>query len=190
MNGRGIAVQSENWNRIVTLIQYGGTEACKYVLHTREKLPLNGADLYNALQRKKADFDKLLKKKAIKKEQYENIFPANGITDISKWDITLFTLVINTMFGKQKYKVLVDELRAIRNQEFHRGNSKIAEADFEKKWKELKQLFSEYGVDKNVIDGLKTCALDKLSQYRYDCIATEQNIIKGMILINTSLISG
>ena len=48
--------ESENWYRISKLIQKGGTESCKNILHTRENLPLDGGDLYNALQTKKKDF--------------------------------------------------------------------------------------------------------------------------------------
>ena len=113
-------------------------------------------------QRKKT-FDELLKKKSkitFNQKQYDDIFPADGITDTSKWDITLFILVITTMFGKRKHK-RIQKLRNIRNEIFHNPNMEIPNKGFYKKWKELEQIFCYYGVDKKVIDDLKTCSLSQ-----------------------------
>lgn len=40
---------SEKWLRLVTLIDYAGTVLCKDVLHTKEGLPYDGAQLCHKL---------------------------------------------------------------------------------------------------------------------------------------------
>ena len=62
MAGEKIAVKYENWIRLVTLIHYVGFEVCKYIVHTVENLPVDGADLYQVLNGRRADFDKVLRK--------------------------------------------------------------------------------------------------------------------------------
>ena len=165
MDGEKVAVKYENWLRILTFIHFAGWTACKHVLHNLEHLPINAGQLYNALKAKESQFKKLRSKNIIKQNQYDLIFPANGLTDISKWDITLFTLVIRVMFGKQKYQMLVDELRDWRNENFHKGKVWFSKNEFNQKWNDLLHFFGQYGVNVNRIAKLKKCSLDKKSQY-------------------------
>ena len=169
MAGEKIAVKYENWIRLVTLIHYVGFEVCKYIVHTVENLPVDGADLYQVLNGKRADFDKLLRKNVLKQDQYDFIFPGNGVTDIKKFDITLFTFVLSVMFGKRKYQQLVEELRKWRNEEFHQGQIEMTKVDFDNKWNAFLQLVGNYGIDPNDFADLRTCALDKQTQvaHRY-----------------------
>ena len=169
MAGEKIAVKYENWIRLVTLIHYVGFEVCKYIVHTVENLPVDGAQLYQVLNGKRADFDKLLRKNVLKQDQYDFIFPGNGVTDIKKFDITLFTFVISVMFGKRKYQQLVEELRKWRNEEFHQGQIEMTKVDFDNKWNAFLQLVGNYGIDPNDFADLRTCALDKQTQvaHRY-----------------------
>ena len=169
MAGEEIAVKYEYWIRLVTLIHYVGSKVCKNIIHTVENLPADGAQLYQALNQKRADFDKLLRKGVIKQDQYDFIFPQNGVTDIEKFDITLFTFVISVMFGKRKYQQLIEELRKWRNEEFHQGEIGMTKIDFDNKWNAFLQLVGNYGINPNDYIDLKTCALDKQTQvaHRY-----------------------
>ena len=47
---KDIYQNSERWLRLVTLIDYAGTYLCKEVLHTKEGLPYDGAQLYSWLK--------------------------------------------------------------------------------------------------------------------------------------------
>ena len=166
MAGQQIALQYENWIRLLTLIHYVGFEVCKNILHIREKLPVDGAQLHQEMNGKRAKFDKLLKKKILKQDQYDFIFPpVNGVTDITKFDIPLFTSVITVMFDKKKYQQLVEELRKWRNKEFHQGQIQMTKADFNAKWNAFIQLFGNYGINPNDYVDLKTCPLDRQSQF-------------------------
>ena len=164
MAGEQIAIQYENWIRLLTLIHCVGLEVCKNILHHMENLPVDGVQLYQVLNGKRVEFDRLLRKNVLKQDQYNFIFPGNGVTDISKFDITLFTFVITVMFGKPKYQQLVGELRKWRNEEFHQGEIKMTKVDFDIKWNAIFQLVGNYGIDPNNFADLRTCALDRQSQ--------------------------
>uniref|UniRef100_A0A7M5WTQ7 Uncharacterized protein n=1 Tax=Clytia hemisphaerica TaxID=252671 RepID=A0A7M5WTQ7_9CNID len=163
--GEQIAANYENWLRLMTLIHYVGFEICKNILHNIEKLPVNGAQLYLALFRRQREFNKLLRKQVLHQDQFDLIFPANGSTDITQFDITLFSLVITVMFGKKKYKVIVNELKKWRNEEFHQGEILMNQVDFNAKWNAFLLLATPYGVNVGKFVDLKTCAMDKISQH-------------------------
>ena len=163
-DGGQIALKYENWIRLLTLIHCVGFEVCKRILHQFENLPVNGAQLFQSLNRKRAEFDRLLRKNVLKQDQYDFIFPANGITDIEKFDITLFTFVISVMFGRQKYQQLIDELRKWRNEEFHQGQIEMTKIEFSNKWNAFLQLVQNFGIIPSDYDDLKYGALDRQSQ--------------------------
>ena len=162
--GGQIALKYENWIRLLTLIHHVGFEVCKKILHQFENLPVDGAQLFQSLNRKRVEFDRLLRGNVLKQDQYDLIFPGNGVTDIKKFDITLFTFVISVMFGKRKYHQLINELRKWRNEEFHQGEIKMTKLDFNNKWNAFLQLAGNYGIVANDYDDLRFCALDRQSQ--------------------------
>ena len=162
--GQQIALKYENWIRLLTLIHCVGFEVCEKILHQFENLPVDGAQLFQSLNTKRAEFDRLLRKNVLKQDQYDFIFPRNGITDIKQFDITLFTFVIIVMFGKHKYQPLIDELRKWRNEEFHQGQIEMTKIDFHNKWNGFLQLVGNYGILPNDFADLKFCALDRQSQ--------------------------
>ena len=173
----------EHWLRILTYIHFAGHELCLHILHTQEHAPVDGTLLCNFLQTKKVEFDRLLKKKTLRQDQYNLIFPASGITNIGLFDITLFTLVISVMFGK-KYKKVIEEIRSSRNGEFHRGNKKYTNAEFQTKWNDLTTMFVSYGLQASSFNDLKTCLLDSQSIYRYAYLEAK---ILGTVLFTKEL---
>lgn len=117
------------------------------------------------MAKKKIDFQRLLRKDVLKKNQFDIIFPSNHITDTLQFDITLYTLVISVLFGK-KYQILIDELRKWRNNEFHKGNISFTNAEFNKHWTDFTTILQNRGFDLSKVNNLKTCPLDADSQYR------------------------
>lgn len=118
---------SEKWLRLVTLIEYGGTVLCKKILHRTEGLPNDGAQLfYQLLPYKKCmQFD----------DQKQILCPLNKITDESKFDITLYTRLIEKMFVG-RHNLLIKDLRKTRNDLHHLANKDISDSDFEKTMEE------------------------------------------------------
>ena len=143
---KDIYQNSERWLRLVTLIDYAGMYLCKEVLHTKEGLPYDGAQLYSCL--------KIYKDKMRFKEQKEILCPSNGITDETKFDITLYTSLIQVMFGF-KYNALIKDLRDNRNELHHMANKDMSQSDFNKHWNSTCSKLKGYGFHKAVRD-LKT----------------------------------
>ena len=83
--------EHEKWLRIATLIDFAGRNLCHTVLHTKEHLPTDGAKLCKELEGLKSKICRF-------KEQKEILCPPNGITDESKFDLTLYTSIIAKIF--------------------------------------------------------------------------------------------
>ena len=134
---------SEKWLRLVTLMDYAGTVLCKDVLHTKEGLPYDGAQLYHKLLpfKDKMQFN----------DQKEILCPSNEITDESKFDITLYTGLIRAMF-KQKHNSLINDLIAKRNHLYHMANKNLSEKEFEDEWNNVCSTLENHGFTEAVQD--------------------------------------
>jgi len=93
--------QYEYWFRITLGLEVHITKASLDVVHNRNNdsnyngLPDNPVDLYQYLdQNYRKLFEKLLKTNVLFQHQFDLLFPANGQTDSSKWDIPLIVIVI------------------------------------------------------------------------------------------------
>ena len=187
MSGEKIAADVENSTRLNTFIKYAGLEICEDILFHREHLPKKGAQLYQALLVKSVEFQRLKnsqkgKKPVLSKQQYDLIFPQNGVTDISKFDITLYACVIQEMF-KQKYQKEIEEVRKWRNEISHQGQKPMSDNDFNQKWASFMQFVASCGINTGKYVNLKTCALDKLSQLNSRYVPYYQ-LVKTMGLFN------
>ena len=139
----------ENWLRLVVLIDYGGLKLCKEVLHTKEGFPEDGSQLYDELlpYKDKMQFP----------DQKEILCPQSGVTDESKFDITLYTKLIEKMF-KGRYQDLIKDLRQNRNNLYHMANKDISDPVFEKRWKSACDMLQRHGFTE-AVDDLKTGSL-------------------------------
>ena len=143
---KDIYQNSERWLRLVTLIDHAGMHLCEEVLHTQEGLPYDGKQLYCRL--------KIYKDKMRFKDQKEILYPSNGITDETKFDIALYTSLIQVMFGS-KYDALIKDLRDKRNELHHMANKNMSQSDFDKHWHSTWFMLKGHGFNKVVAD-LKT----------------------------------
>ena len=134
---------TEKWLRLVTLINHAGKQLCKDVLHTKEDLPCNGAQLYRKL--------KVYKKEWRLKDQEEILCPPNGITDEDKFDIILYTDLIDVMF-KTKYKSLITDLRTYIKRLCDMARKDISESEFNKEWNNACFMLRKHGFADTVAD--------------------------------------
>ena len=134
---------SEKWLRLVTLIDYAGSKLCEEVLHKKEGLPYDGRQLYCKL--------KVYKDKMQYKDQKEILCPPNGVTDESKFDVTLYTKLIEVMF-RPKYNPLINDLRKKRNHLYHMANKDISQSEFEKEWNSTCAILKGHGFTETVQD--------------------------------------
>ena len=152
----------EKWVRLTTLIDFAGRHLCYDVLFKTEKLPTDGALLY-------AELESLKSKICRYPDQCEIVFPSSKITDHNEFDLTLFTSIIANKFG-DKYKKLVDDLRHVRNKEFHRGNKKtLSDTEFNKLWNDITNMLESHGFDMKLVIDLKSA--DLLSHQKFEHLA-------------------
>ena len=159
----------EKWLRLVTLIDFAGTDLCRTVLHTKEHLPTDGAKLYKELKGLESETCRY-------KCQQEILCPPNGITDENNFDLTLYTSIIDKKFPK-KYESLVTDIRNFRNREFHRGNKNLSDVEFNQLWNDATQMLQNHGFDLQLVSSLRTCDLFLDNQYK----DIAMHIIKGMV---------
>ena len=151
----------EKWFRLTTLIDFAGRHLCYDVLFKQEKLPTDGALLYTELESLKSKICRF-------RDQREIVFPSSGITDHKKFDLTLFTSIIESKF-RDKYKTLVGDLRGVRNKEFHRGNKTLSDTEFNNLWNDITNMLENHGFDIKLVDDLKTS--DPFSHQKFKDIA-------------------
>ena len=131
------------WLNLVTLLDYAGTQLCKEVLHTIEGLLYDGALLYSKLE--------VYKNKMPHKSFKKILCPSNGITDESKFSITLYITLIKVMFIG-KYNCLITDLKEYRRHLCQMPNKCLSESEFEQEWKDLREMLQRHGFVESVED--------------------------------------
>ena len=159
-----------NWLRLVVLIDYAGLKMCKEVLHTKEDLPVDGRQLYHKLLP--------FKNEMLYDDEKEILCPPTGVTDESKFDITLYIQLIKKMFGG-RYDLLVSDFRKNRNNIYHIPNNDISDSDFEKEWTSTCDMLQRHGFNE-IAEDLKTGSLPKLSKSEKLSKSIE-SLIKGSV---------
>ena len=161
---------SERWFRLVSLIDYAGRQLCKEVLHSTEGYSCDGRTLYVELEPYK------------EKMQYQDqkliLCPSNGITDESKFDLTLYTKLLEVLF-KPKYASMIRDLRKYRNKLFHMGNKHMSELDFEFRWSDTCKMLRSHGFTESVND-LKNGSLPAEEELR-KIVADFERQIEGRV---------
>ena len=135
--------RSERWFRLVSLIDYAGRQLCKEVLYSKESFSRDGRQLYVELEP--------YKEKMQYREQKLILCPSNGITDESKFALTLYAKLLEVLF-KAKYRPMFTNLRKCRDDLFHMGNKEMSELDFEIKWNDTCKMLKSHGVTESVKD--------------------------------------
>lgn len=168
-----ISKEYENWLRLMTLIHFGGKHLCRDVLFSRENLPTDGALLFKKLEHLKP------------RMQFENqkrvLCPSTGITDYNEFDLTLFTSIIEKLYGG-KYKQLVKDLRNVRNTQFHRGNPMLSDKEFKQLWYETTHMLVGHGLDLTLVVDLENCDLFSNQKYNQIVISIEGSIDRILLL--------
>ena len=93
--------QLQNWLRIVVCLDIFGLPALKNILHDEIGAPEDGKELYLYLHKFKSAF----KQEKISEDQKQKLFPLSNITDEDEFDISLYSLIINTIIKYDKRKI-------------------------------------------------------------------------------------
>ena len=137
----------ENWLRLVVLINYVGKRLCSEILHVKEHLPCNGAQLYCELEPYKNSMDYQMHE--------EILFPSNKVIDEKKFDLRVYAMIIYHMFD-DKYEKLLDDVGDMRNEIFYMKHESICKMDFEQLSKDTCDMFHKHGFNIELLKTLKT----------------------------------
>ncbi|XP_053391028.1 uncharacterized protein LOC128553862 isoform X2 [Mercenaria mercenaria] len=99
------------------------------------------SNICSYLSQRHRDVIELKRRRKIRDDQFNLLYPGQGIADVNKWDVTLLITLITEMFPaslKPIEKFSIDEIRAIRNQLQHLSNtSNMSDKDFDSYWDRL-----------------------------------------------------
>ena len=142
----------DNWLRLVVLIDYAGKSLCDKLLHEKECLPRDGARLYRILE-KYRDY--------IHYQIHKDILcPSDRIIDESKFDLTIYAVVIHLMFGSiVEYANLISNVRDMRNKVFHMKNVSTCTTKFEQMWSDASSMLAKHDFNSESLKVLRTCDL-------------------------------
>ena len=147
----------ENWLRLIACIDFAGKSLCHEILHKKEKLPSDGAQLYTKLEIYKSEMHYQI---------YEEILcPPSKIIDENKFNLLIYTAVIHLMIG-DKYDELIYDVRDMRNKIFHMKDVSCCTTNFEQLWSEACDMLSNHGFDVNLIKALRNCHLTLEEEYK------------------------
>ena len=163
----------QNWLRLMTLIDHAGKKICYDILHIKERLPTDGKSLYNILE----NFIQYINPT---RDQYFILCPQNQITDESRFDLTLYTRIIHGLY-RYKYKEFLDDIRNLRNTEFHRGRTKISEIEFQNLWCRASTVFKKHNFDMVSVAGLRDCEFSRPQEYGKPLLNCIEGIIQGNV---------
>ena len=153
-----ISQEYENWLRLITLVDFAGRSLCRDVLFKLENLPEDEVQLFKILEPLKSRICRY-------QDQREILCPPAGKTDHSKFDVTLFTSIITVKYGN-KYKSLVDDLRSLRNKEFHKGDKSLSGSDFNQLWSDTSHVLVNHGFDPKLVNDMKDVDLFSHQKFR------------------------
>ncbi|XP_053379126.1 uncharacterized protein LOC123543237 [Mercenaria mercenaria] len=94
------------------------------------------------LASKKPQLQVLQRRKLIRQDQWQLLFPMTGQVDESSWDITLVILLLDEFFKMQLQQLeedAIQHIRVIRNRLQHMSETSIADADFDVMWNILEK---------------------------------------------------
>ena len=151
--------ENERWLKTAVCVSHHLKNALLQILFNRQKdpnyagLPEDEEELYKELLRFQPQFQSLIKKRVLKQDQYDIIYPTDKKTCFSKFDINIIALIIRNcpMFPSpaagwenaplpQDTSISANIMRAriIRNIIFHYADpSAMEEAEFQKLWSDI-----------------------------------------------------
>ena len=145
-----LAEEYRNWLRLFTFIDNAGRTMCQNILHEKENVPIDGKEFYSILQNYQKQMHFQIHK--------EILCPSDQFIDDSKFDLMIYTTVIQMMYG-DKYKDVVQDLRIMRNQLGHMAKKSLSTEDFEKLWSRACSVFHKHGLkddDIKFLNDIKT----------------------------------
>ncbi|WAR30624.1 hypothetical protein MAR_033166, partial [Mya arenaria] len=165
---------SDRYYRLVTLLLDISLPALRDLfVHCAKNDPnVKFKTLEGYMNSRKNVVDSLLRKRVLRKDQFDIVFPTSGKFDETKWDMSLLTSLLLSMFGQTTAHVKneIQLIREMRNKLSHRSDTSMIETEYNAIWTDtydstvnvislLKNPLDTKKVEKD-ITSLKTRSLD------------------------------
>ena len=166
--------ENERWLKTAVCVSYHLQKALLQILFNRQEnpcykgLPEDEEELYNELLKFQPQFQDLLRRRVLKQDQYDIIYPNNNKTCFSKFDINIIALLIRNCQilppptdGWEKALLPYDtsisanvmRARIIRNLIFHCADpSAMNDVEFQKVWSDIANILEALNYDEDILE--------------------------------------
>lgn len=144
-DSKGVEIGYSRWGRLAILIKIAGSCLGREILHTKESLSHDGAQLYHEL--------KEFKTERWYKDQHKVVFPKSGIIDERRFDISIYMKIIELKFP-EKYENLIKILNGLRNHVYYMGDKNLSEEDFLSEWETATSKLQSLGFNSSMLEKL------------------------------------
>ena len=147
----------------LTLLMEAVADVCLKIFH--RKFSKDPSLLFNELNREIVKLKELKGKRVLKDDQWKLLFPSNGSTDSSKFDVTLICLLIRAFEiieppdGGWNVKLIKPDddseganlirIKISRNENSHIRGDSMKKAEFETKWAIIITALKKLNIDRN-----------------------------------------
>ena len=158
VDSTGTRKDFDNWLRLMVLINYAGKSLCDEILHEKEKLPRDGARLYDELKKYKDDMHYQIHK--------DILCPPDEIIDESKFNLMIYAAIVHLKFENTvEYKKLISDVRDIWNNIFHMKDVSTCTNKFEQLWSDASDMLAGHSFDMKSLSVLRTCDLYSVKEH-------------------------
>lgn len=147
----------EYWLRVVASIDHAGKKLCSDILHVNGRLPKDGKELYDQLEKYQKNFQY--------KIHEEILSPSDKFINEKKFDLLIYAIVIDSIFGDE-YDSLLDDVGDLRNKIFHMEDKKICTTESEEMWGEASDVLCKHGFVTKPDNALKFPNLHSYEEYK------------------------
>ena len=159
-----------NWIWLIAFFDNAGKVLCQNILHKKENVPVDGKEFYSMLQNYQKQMHFQIHK--------EMLCPSDQFIDESKFDLLIYTAVIQIMYG-DRYKNVIQDLRNLRNQLYHMRKKSLSPKELENWWSCACNMFLKHGLEDDDIQFLNDIKTWKLSSAK-EC----KGILKFLLFQN------
>ncbi|WAR30625.1 hypothetical protein MAR_033167, partial [Mya arenaria] len=129
---------SDRYYRLVTLLLDISLPALRDLfVHCAKNDPnVTFTTLEGYMNSRRIAVDALLKSKILRKHQFDIVFPTSGKFDETKWDMSLLSSLLLSMFGQTitPVKTEIQRIRDMRNKLSHRSDTSMVETEYNSFW--------------------------------------------------------
>ncbi|WAR30457.1 hypothetical protein MAR_032999 [Mya arenaria] len=132
---------SDRYYRLVTMLLDISLPALRdlFVHCAQNDTNVTFTTLEGYMNSRKNVVDALVRSRVLRKDQYNIVFPTSGTFDETKWDMSLLSSLLISMFGQTTAPVKneIQLIRDMRNKLSHRSDTNMIESEYNTLWTDI-----------------------------------------------------